>query len=92
MGWGFLTYIESENLIDFTHSVHIQALFSAYIGSSGTDVIASPSSMEEPGEPGENHRQQWVETKTPQPGSNPGQRVDSPGRFYNDNICSRLVQ
>ena len=43
-------------------------LVHAYIGSDGTDDTASRRSMvEETGVPGENHRQQWVKTKTPQP-------------------------
>ena len=43
-------------------------LIQAHIGSDGTDGTASRLSMvEETGVPGENHRQQWVKTKTPQP-------------------------
>ena len=64
------------------HRIPHSGLVQAHIRTDDTDVTASRLSLvEETGVPGENHRQQWVKTKTPQPwpGSDRDQRADSPG-------------
>ena len=50
------------------HRIPLSGLVQAYIGSDSTDATACRLSLvEETGVPGENHRQQWMKTKTPQP-------------------------
>ena len=58
----------SKRIAIISHRFLHSGLVQAFIGSDGTDVTASRISLvEETRVPGENHRQQWVKTKTPQP-------------------------